>query len=71
VVRLVQTKDNYRLVGATRTKLNSKSMGAGFGPENGRWISEERCPIRIAKEERGFYVVHVDQALEPANMRLC
>jgi hypothetical protein len=65
LLHLVQTKDNYRLVGATRTKLNSKSMGSGFGPENGKWISEERCPIRIAKEERGYYVVHVDQALDP------
>jgi hypothetical protein len=65
LLHLVQTKDNYRLVGATRTKLSGRSMGSGIEPENGKWISEERCPIRIAKEERGFYVVHVDQALEP------
>lgn len=65
LVKLVQTKDNYRLVGATQTKLNSKSFRSGFGPENGKWVNEERCPVRIDKEERGFYVLHVDQPLEP------
>jgi hypothetical protein len=65
LVKLVRTKDNYRLVGATRTKMNGKSMMAGFNPENGKWVSEERCPIRVDKEERGFYVLHVDQPLEP------
>jgi hypothetical protein len=65
IVKLFQTKDNYRLVGATRTKLNKRNMMSGSGPENGKWISEERWPFRVYKEERGFYVLRVDQPLEP------
>jgi hypothetical protein len=65
VVKLFQSKDNYRLVGATRSKLNAKNMMSGGGPENGKWISEERWPTRVDKEERGFYVMRVDQPLEP------
>ena len=64
VVKLVQTKDNYRLVGATQTKMNAKTMMSG-GMEQGKWISEERWPTRLNKEERGFYILHVDQPLEP------
>jgi hypothetical protein len=65
VVKLFQSKDNYRLVGATRSKLNAKNMMSGGSPENGKWISEERWPTRVDKEERGFYVLRVDQPLEP------
>ncbi|HVH72622.1 MAG TPA: hypothetical protein VNB49_16130, partial [Candidatus Dormibacteraeota bacterium] len=65
IIQLVQTPDNYRLVGATRTKLNSKNMMSGGAPENGNWISEERWPTRVYKEDRGFYVLRVDQPLEP------
>lgn len=65
IVQLVQTPDNYRLVGATRTKLNSRNMMSGGAPENGKWISEERWPTRVYKEDRGFYVLRVDQPLEP------
>jgi hypothetical protein len=64
LVQLVQTKDNYRLVGATRSKMGRNTMMGG-GPEEGKWISEERVPVRLNKEERGFYVLHVDQPLEP------
>jgi hypothetical protein len=64
LVKLVQTKDNYRLVGATRSKMGRNTMMGG-GPEEGKWISEERVPVRLDKEERGFYVLHVEQALEP------
>jgi hypothetical protein len=65
IVRLVQTPDNYRLVGATRTKMNTRNMMSGNGPENGKWISEDRWPTRVYKEERGFYVLRVDQPLGP------
>jgi len=65
IVKLIQTPDNYRLVGATRTKMNMKNMMSGSGPENGKWLSEERWPTRVYKEERGFYVLRVDQPLEP------
>jgi len=65
VLKLVQTKDNYRLVGATQMKMTAKNMRSGGGPENGKWISEERWPSYCNKEERGFYVLRVDAPLEP------
>jgi len=70
IIKLVQTPDNYRLVGATRTKMNMKNMMSGSGPEDGKWISEERWPTRVYKEERGFYVLRVDQRLEPGEYAL-
>lgn len=65
ILQLVQTKDNYRLVGATKVKMDRKNMMSGNSPENGKWLSEVRWPTRIYKEERGFYVLRVDQPLEP------
>jgi len=65
IVQLVQTKDNYRLVGATRAKMNVKNMMSGNGLENGKWLAEDRWPTRVYKEERGFYVLRVDKPLEP------
>lgn len=65
VLHLVQSKDNYRLVGATQMKMTAKNMRNGGGPENGKWIDEDRWPCHVNKEERGFYVLHVDSPLEP------
>lgn len=65
ILQLVQTPDNYRLVGATRTKLNSRNMMSGSGPENGKWLAEDRWPTRLYKEDRGFYVLRVEQPLTP------
>src|SRR5262249_45227833 len=65
LLKLVQSKDNYRLVGATQMKMTAKNMRNGSSPENGKWISEERWPCHVNKEERGFYILHVDSALEP------
>jgi hypothetical protein len=65
VLKLYQSKDNYRLVGATQIKMTAKNMRNGSSPENGKWISEERWPSHVDKEERGFYILHVDSALEP------
>jgi hypothetical protein len=65
LLKLVQSKDNYRLVGATQMKMTAKNMRNGSGPENGKWIDEERWPCRVNKEERGFYVVRVDAPLQP------
>ena len=65
LLKLVQSKDNYRLVGATQMKMTAKNMRNGASPENGKWISEERWPTHVNKEERGFYILHVDSALEP------
>jgi hypothetical protein len=64
IVRLVPTRDNYRLVGATKTKMGMNMMNGG-GVEQGKWFSEERWPVELSKEERGFYVLKVQQALEP------
>jgi hypothetical protein len=44
--------------------MNAKTMMSG-GLEQGKWVSEERWPTRLNKEERGFYILHVDQPLEP------
>ena len=60
LVRLVQTKDNYRLVGATQSQMTM--MGGSGGS---KWVSEDRVPVRLDKEERGVYVVHIEQPLEP------
>jgi len=65
VLRLVPSKDNYRLVGATQIKMDSKHMMSGASPESGKWISEDRWPTRVHKEERGFYVLRVNRPLEP------
>ena len=65
LLKLVQSKDNYRLVGATQIKMDAKPMMAGSNPENGKWISEDRWPSRVDKEERGFYILHVNSPLEP------
>lgn len=67
IVKLFQKKDNYRIVGATRAKLSSQTMSS---PGEGKWISQERWPVRLDREERGLYVLHVDQALEPGEYAL-
>ena len=65
VLKLVQSKDNFRLVGATQMKMTAKNMRNGGGPENGKWIDEERWPCHASKEERGFYILRLDSPLEP------
>lgn len=61
IVRLVLTKDNYRLIGATTSKMRNM-MSAG---SSSKWVSEDRWPVRLEKQERGHYLLHVDQAFEP------
>jgi hypothetical protein len=65
LIQLFPTKDNYRLVGATQTSMDSKHMMSGGGPEGGKWVSEERWPTRVDKEERGFYIMHMEKPLDP------
>src|SRR3954447_6672058 len=65
LLKLVQSKDNYRLVGATQIKMPAKNMRNGGGPKNGKWIAEERWPSHSNKEERGFYILRPDSPLEP------
>lgn len=60
LVRLVATEDPYCLVGATQSQM--AMMGGGGGS---KWVPEDRLPVRLDKEERGVYVVHLDQPLEP------
>jgi hypothetical protein len=54
LLHLVQTKDNYRLLGATRQKL-----GAGMGmvgmSGTGDWVAEDRVPAKLEKQGRGLY----------------
>jgi hypothetical protein len=59
LLHLVLTKDNYRLLGATRQTM--ARMDASGGAE---WIAEERVPaVVVKKQERGVYTLVVTQAL--------
>jgi hypothetical protein len=62
LVRLVLTRDNYRLVGATRQEMRMQ-MGAGSEPPD--WVSEDRLPARLQKSERGAYTLLVETSLPP------
>jgi len=59
VLHLMTTRDNYRLLGATRQAAGGMSAAAG-APE---WIAEERVPVVLQKQERGVYAVRVTEAL--------
>jgi len=59
VLHLVTTRDNYRLLGATRQAAGGMNA-ASSTPE---WIAEERVPVVLQKRERGVYAVRVTQTL--------
>jgi hypothetical protein len=63
LLKFVLTKDNYRLVGATRQKLNRETMMTG-GPSGGDWVAEDRVHVQLQKSNRGECTLHVTQALE-------
>jgi hypothetical protein len=62
LVRLALTRDNYRLVGATRQEMRM-AMGAATDPPD--WVSEDRLPARLQKSERGAYTLLVEKSLPP------
>jgi hypothetical protein len=62
LVHLVLTRDNYRLVGATRQEMRMQ-MGASSAPAD--WVSEDRLPAHLQKTERGAYTLLVEQSLPP------
>jgi hypothetical protein len=62
LVRLALTRDNYRLVGATRQEMRM-AMGASSEPPD--WVSEDRLPARLQKSERGAYTLLVEKSLPP------
>jgi hypothetical protein len=64
LLKFVLTKDNYRLIGATRQKLNRESMMNG-GPSGGDWVAEDRLRVQLQKSNRGECTLHVTQVLEP------
>jgi len=58
VLRLAVTRDNYRLLGATRQKMGPEMTGA-----NGEWIAEERITVHAIRAGRGIYTVKLDSPL--------
>lgn len=58
LVNLVQTKDNWRLVGASRIKMNQMTMGYPQGA-----IAEKRLPVRIQKIASGNVQIEPTQPL--------
>jgi hypothetical protein len=62
LVHLVLTRDNYRLVGATRQEMRMQ-MGASSAPAD--WVSEDRLPARLQKTERGAYTLLIEKSLPP------
>jgi hypothetical protein len=62
LVRLILTRDNYRLVGATRQEMRMQMGAASEPPE---WVSEDRVPARLQKSERGAYTLLVETSLPP------
>jgi hypothetical protein len=65
LLKLVLTKDNYRLIGATRQKLGRGSaMAMGGGAVAGEWVAEDRLHAQVRKNGRGECLLEVKQALE-------
>jgi hypothetical protein len=59
LLHLVLTKDNYRLLGATRQSMARMDMSSGAA----EWIAEERVPVAVTRQDRGIYILKVTQAL--------
>jgi hypothetical protein len=59
VIRLAVTRDNYRLLGATRQKMGREMTMGGTG----EWIAEERVTVQAIKEGRGVYTVKLEPPL--------
>jgi hypothetical protein len=63
IVHLLQTKDNWRLVGAAKIKVTEmEGMYGGGMPEA---ISEIRMPVRLEKISAGQYDIEPSQPLPP------
>ena len=62
MVRLAPTKDNYRLVGATR---ENPQMEMYPGSQSAEWVAEERVAARLQKQEKGSYTLQPEKALPP------
>jgi hypothetical protein len=58
LVRLPQTKDNWRLVGATKTKLDYSGSGS---PQS--MIDEERTPLKTTRLSRGHLQIEAGAPL--------
>ena len=64
LLHLVLTKDNYRLLGATRQKL---AGGVGMmtlgGGSAGDWVAEDRVAAKLQKQARGLYTLQSSKPL--------
>lgn len=54
LLHLVLTRDNYRLLGATRQKVG-REMAMGAGRSAGDWVAEDRVAAKLQKQGRGFF----------------
>jgi hypothetical protein len=63
LLHLVLTKDNYRLLGATRQKFGSGMSMMGAGGGTGDWVAEDRVPAKVQKQGRGFYTLQSSKPL--------
>lgn len=64
IVQLVPTRDNYRIVGAAKTKL-SEAEGVPTGP-----VIEESVAAKLTQLERGRYRVSLHSAVPPGEYAL-
>jgi hypothetical protein len=67
LVRLVLTRDNYRLIGATRQQVG---RGMGMSAGESEWIAEDRVRARVQKKERGSYRLQAEKPLQPGEYGL-
>jgi hypothetical protein len=64
LLKFVLTKDNYRLIGATRQKLGRESMMGMNGLNASDWVAEDRLRVQLQKSNRGECTLRVVQVLE-------
>ena len=56
VLKLVQSKDNYRLVGATQIKMTTKNMMAGASSR--KWQVDLRGALALTRQQRRAWLLH-------------
>ena len=64
LVKLVQTKDNWRLVGATKMQMGKEDLEAL------EKVTEVRVPVKISRTGRGDVLIEPQRPLEPGEYGL-
>ena len=65
LLRLAVTRDNYRILGATKEKTNAMSMayGSSGGSVPPNWFAEDRVELKIQTSVRGIAMVSTSKPL--------